>query len=67
LWIAFFGSTAIFILLTTAFVKIQEKYDPLTGGHKNKSIAETIYYHCEFIIRIITGQGKKKPSILHLF
>jgi len=56
LWVAFFGSTAIFILLTTAFVKIQEKYDPIVG-HTNKSIGETIYHQFEFVLRIISSQG----------
>ena len=35
---------------------MQDKYDPIKS-RKNKSIGETINYHCEFVLRIITSQG----------
>ncbi len=57
LWVAFFGSSAIFIILTTALVKIQEKYDPINDRNINKSIGETIYIHFEFVLRTIASQG----------
>jgi len=57
LWITFISCTAIFILTTTAFVKIQEKYDPI-DDHPHKSIGETVYHQFEFVIRIKITQGK---------
>ncbi len=57
LWISFISCTALFILTTTAFVKIQERYDPV-DNRPHKSIGEAVYHQFEYVIRIITAQGK---------
>ncbi len=56
LWISFFGTTLFFILITTVFVKIQEKNDQ--GNTRGKTFGETVYHQFEYVLRVITSQGK---------
>ena len=48
------GSTAAFVLVSTAFIKYQERG---TEG-RHKSIGETMYLQLEFVLTIIASQGK---------
>ncbi len=48
------GSTAAFMLVSTAFIKYEER--GTEGPHK--SIGETMYLQLEFVLTIIASQGK---------
>lgn len=50
----FLGSTAVFILVTTAFIKYLER----GSEEPTESIGETIYLQLEYVLTIIASQGK---------
>ena len=71
LWITFFGTTIIFILTTTAFLKFQERYDVRGDNNRHhKSIGETAYRQFEYVLKIITSQGiwifNSKQTLIHM-
>ena len=55
-WIGFLGTTTVFILVTTAFIKIQEKMYQ-TSDDNSKTVGETIYSQLAYVQTIIFSQG----------
>ncbi len=55
-WLGFLGTTTVFILVTTAFIKIQEKMFQ-ESDENSKTVGETIYNQLAYVQTIIFSQG----------
>ncbi len=60
--VGFFGTTLLFVLITTAFIKIQERVEKNKGY--SKTLGETIYFQFEYVLTIIAIHGKFVVTII---
>lgn len=57
-WIGFFVSSAIFILVTAAYIKLQEKMEQVEPF--TQPFIETMFNQLEYVLTIIANQGMLK-------
>ena len=63
-WCGFIGSTVLFIIVTSAFIKIKEKYgyNNEKSHTINKSFRETVSSQIVYVLTILFNQGKNKKN-----